>query len=141
MSPLQRFGGLCVLAGFTFGILIGASTTHPADAVTSKTIVVTRTIQVTNVHALAKELLTPKQYECLDYVITRESHWNPLAVNPTSRASGLGQLLPATWQNLNYMPSQNANAQLIATLIYIARHFGSGGTCAAAAYWRHHSSY
>lgn len=40
-----------------------------------------------------KALNDIKQFNCLDYVITKESHWNPLAANPSSTAFGIGQML------------------------------------------------
>src|SRR5699024_8587151 len=33
------------------------------------------------------------RWKALDYIITRESSWNPKAKNPSSTASGLGQFI------------------------------------------------
>ena len=80
----------------------------------------------------AKMLLTPVQYKCLELIINRESHWNPLALEPTTGAFGIGQLQPQTWRNLNYAKTNNPNAQILATLMYIQRRYGgSPGVCSA----------
>lgn len=34
-----------------------------------------------------------KQFKCIDAIWTKESHWNPLADNPTSTAYGIAQML------------------------------------------------
>lgn len=55
----------------------------------------------------AEAPLTPREYlfathptiaKRMDCVILRESKWDPTAVNPRSRASGLAQFLPSTWK-------------------------------------------
>ena len=89
-----------------------------------------------NAKALAKEILTKKSYRCLTRIIGKESAWNPNAKNPTSSASGIGQLLEQTYTNLGMKHSTNENAQLIATLAYIGRKYGSGGPCAAYRFWQ-----
>ena len=130
------------LAGTLLGYAVADTTPAAAASPAPKTVVVTRVVTRTlGVKDFAKSLLTPKQYGCLDYVLTRESHWSPTAVNPTSGASGVGQIMPETWRSLDYTPTRVADAQLLATLIYIARHYGAGGPCSAATYWRTHYSY
>lgn len=86
---------------------------------------------------LARELLTPASFRCLDKIVERESRWRN-AENPTSTAKGIGQLLASTWRNIGMTPTDNVNAQLIATLAYISRHYGSGGPCAAWRFWQSH---
>ena len=50
-----------------------------------------------NVKLYAQSIITnPVEFNCLDYIITNESHWNPKAHNPVSSAYGLGQLLSET---------------------------------------------
>jgi Transglycosylase SLT domain len=91
--------------------------------------------QVNEARYFAYQLLTPKQFACLDYVITNESHWNALAKNPTSSAKGIGQLLKSTYENIGMKFSSDPRSQVVATLAYIARWYGSGGPCAAKAHW------
>ena len=38
--------------------------------------------------------ISPSDYGYVNYIITRESHWNPLAVNRSSGATGVCQALP-----------------------------------------------
>jgi hypothetical protein len=129
---------ISALAGTLLGVALG-NTTPPAVALPApKVVVVTRVLGVKD---FARSLLTARQFKCLDFVVTHESHWNPSAVNPDSGASGLGQLMPSTWRNLGYTPTKVADAQLLATLVYIARHYGSGGPCAAKKYWLKNYSY
>ena len=86
--------------------------------------------------AVAQELLTDKQFKCLTQLIGKESHWNPKAKNPSSSAVGIGQLLDATYRNLGMKHSTAEVPQLVATLAYIGRKYGSGGPCAAWAHWQ-----
>jgi hypothetical protein len=84
--------------------------------------------------AVARELLTPKQYKCFTQLIGKESAWNEKAKNPTSSASGVGQLLSGTYRNLGMRHSDEAVPQMVASLAYIGRKYGSAGPCGA---WRH----
>ncbi len=81
---------------------------------------------------IAKELFDQKQYNCLVKLLTRESNWRPKAKNPTSTASGIGQLLDGTYKNLGMKKSDAGVAQLVATLSYIHRRHVT--PCNA---WRH----
>lgn len=101
---------------------------------------VTPLMQV-NHKQLARELLTPKQFQCFDKLMTRESHWNPKAKNPHSSAVGVGQLLNQTYRNLGMKHSQAPAAQTVAALAYIGRKYGSGGPCAAWKHWQKHYWY
>ena len=83
---------------------------------------------------IARELLTKKQYRCLTKLLGKESAWRADAKNPTSSAKGIGQLLDSTYRNLGMKHSQAGVPQLVATLAYIGRKYGSGGPCAA---WSH----
>lgn len=89
---------------------------------------------------LARELLTPKSFACLDRIIAKESAWTN-AQSKVSTAKGIGQMLDSTWRNIGMTKTENENAQLIATLAYIGRKFGPGGPCAAWAYWQKHHHY
>ena len=91
--------------------------------------------------AVARELLTDKQFKCLTQLIGKESAWNPKAENPISTASGIGQLLDGTYKNLGMKHSNAEVPQLVATLAYIGRKYGSGGPCAAWAHFKKHRWY
>lgn len=86
--------------------------------------------------AVARELLTDKQFRCFTRLIGKESAWNPKAKNPSSTAIGIGQLLDDTYRNLGMKHSPAEVPQLVATLAYIGRKYGSGGPCAAWAHWQ-----
>jgi hypothetical protein len=88
---------------------------------------------------IAKELLTPESYRCLMKILHKETTGiNPNAKNPDSSARGIGQLLSGTYKNLGMKHSTDEKAQLIATLAYIGRKYGSGGPCAA---WDFHKTH
>jgi len=92
------------------------------------------------VHVMAKELFDAKSYQCWKYITAHESHFNPKAVNASSGAKGIGQLLPSTMRSLGLNKNNDsANVQLIGQIAYISRHFGS--VCGAAKYWKKHSNY
>lgn len=81
---------------------------------------------------VAKELLNKEQYLCLTKLIGKESAWNPKAQNPTSTASGIGQMLDSTYSSLGMKKSNAGVSQLVATLSYISRRHVS--PCGA---WKH----
>jgi hypothetical protein len=80
-----------------------------------------------------------KQYNCIDYVWTRESKWNPLAGSPTG-AYGIPQAFPGT-----KMASAGANwltspiTQVKWGLSYVKSRYGSA--CAAYDFWKAHGWY
>jgi SLT domain-containing protein len=84
--------------------------------------------------AVARELLTDKQFRCFTRLIGKESAWNSKAKNPSSSAIGIGQLLESTYQNLGMKHSKAEVPQMVAALAYIGRKYGSAGPCGA---WRH----
>ena len=86
-----------------------------------------------NPKEVARELLTTKQFKCFNALMSKESAWQDKD-NPTSSASGVGQLLDGTYRNLGMKRSNSTVAQTIAALAYIGRKYGSGGPCAA---WNH----
>lgn len=90
--------------------------------------------------AVAKELLTPKDFKCFSALMTKESHWKDHK-NLSSSASGIGQLLNGTYRNLGMKRSKSTVAQTVAALAYIGRKYGSGGPCAAWSFWKQHSYY
>jgi hypothetical protein len=88
-----------------------------------------------NPQQLAKELLEPKQYKCFNNLIQKESRWND-SKNKKSSAQGVGQLLDSTYRNLGMRHPDSKAAQTVAALAYIGRKYGSGGPCAAWAFWQ-----
>jgi len=88
---------------------------------------------------MAKDLFDAESYKCWLYITERESHFNPLALNPSSGAMGIGQLMPATARSLGLKKSSSANVQLIGQIAHISRRHGS--VCGAAKYWKKHSNY
>lgn len=88
-----------------------------------------------NAKEVARELLNPEQFVCLTKLIGKESAWNPKAENPTSTASGVGQLLDSTASSLGMKKSDSAVSQLVATLSYISRRHST--PCGA---WKHFQS-
>jgi len=93
-----------------------------------------------NPKEVARELLTHKQFKCFSFVMGKESAWQDKD-NPTSTASGVGQLLDGTYRNLGMKRSKSTVAQTIAALAYIGRKYGAGGPCAAKAFWLKNSYY
>jgi hypothetical protein len=86
-----------------------------------------------NPKEVARELLTAKQFKCFSSLMGKESAWMDKK-NPTSTASGVGQLLDGTYRNLGMKRSKSTVAQTIAALAYIGRKYGSSGPCGA---WKH----
>ena len=83
-----------------------------------------------NPKEVAQELLTPKAYKCFNAIMVKESHWKDHK-NPTSSASGVGQLLKGTYENLGMRKGESRVSQTVAALSYISRKYGSGGPCKA----------
>ena len=86
-----------------------------------------------NPKEVARELLTAHQFRCFNSLMSKESAWQDKD-NPTSTASGVGQLLDGTYRNLGMKRSKSTVAQTIAALAYIGRKYGSSGPCGA---WEH----
>ena len=91
--------------------------------------------------AVARELLTPKQFACFTKLMGKESAWNPKAKNPTSSARGIGQLLEPTYRNLGMRHSKHGVPQVVAALAYIGLKYGSAGPCGAWKHWQKHKWY
>ena len=94
-----------------------------------------------NPKQLARELLTKKQFACFTKLMGKESAWKPSAKNPKSSAKGIGQLLDSTYQNLGMKHSQAGVPQVVATLAYIGRKYGSSGPCGAWKHFQRHNWY
>lgn len=83
-------------------------------------------IDLLNIRAYAYKVIdNSKEFKCLDYIITKESHWNYKADNPKSSAYGIGQILGET--------ATDPYTQLAKVLRYLAHRYPS--ICAAQ---RHH---
>ena len=111
----------------------------------STTIVEKQYITVTDserINLFINELLTPKSAKCFRAILNHESHMNPLAKNPYSSASGVGQLLNSTYQNLGMRKTNDPLGQVVATLSYISRHYGGvNSTCTAWHFWQKNFNY
>ena len=68
----------------------------PSDPPTPTPLPTLSTPTVAQARAWAMQTLGPKEYHCLDLVITYESKWDPLAVNKRSGAMGLPQAVPGS---------------------------------------------
>lgn len=88
----------------------------------------------------ARELLTRTDYKCFTALIGKESAWRNVA-NKHSSAKGVGQLLDTTYQNIGMKHSNEPTAQVVASLAYIGRKYGSGGPCAAWSHFKKHNWY
>lgn len=116
-----------------------APTTNQINVVTVKT-AVTMT-EKERVTLFIDELMTKKQASCLKWLLAKESGTNSKASNPKSTAKGMGQLLESTYRNIGLKHSADPMAQVVASIAYISRHYGSGGACSAKAFWQKHSYY
>ncbi|CAB4177936.1 Transglycosylase SLT domain 1 [uncultured Caudovirales phage] len=133
MRPQIRY--LLQLLGFglVFTISLQTLTAAPATPIVP---VERPLLETIDAKAVARELLTAKQFKCLDRLFVKESQWNPKSDNPKSTAVGIGQLLDGTYKNLGMKHSEAEVPQLVAALAYISRHYGSGGPCAAWAHFK-----
>jgi len=116
----------------------------PKPATQIQVIEVNQAVMLTDKQKLSlfiDELMIPRQASCLKWILTKESHMNPKAKNPTSSAKGVGQLLDTTYKNIGLKHSADPMAQVVASIAYISRHYGSDGACAAKAFWLQHSYY
>lgn len=91
------------------------------------------------VKMMAAELFDAKSLKCWLFITGKESSFNPLAINPTSGAMGIGQLMPETMRTLGLKVTDNANVQLIGQIAHLSRRHKS--VCGAAAYWKKHGNY
>lgn len=75
-----------------------------------------------------------EQYPCLFELWTKESNWRPAALNKSSKASGIAQLMPKTWVNIEVKPTTDGKKQVSAGLKYIEHRYGKNGICRAYAH-------
>jgi hypothetical protein len=87
-------------------------------------------------HAIDRliELNMLEQYSCLYELWTKESNWRPQALNKSSKALGIAQLMPATWRNIKVKPTLDGMKQVDAGLRYIKHRYGTNGVCRAYAH-------
>ena len=78
---------------------------------------------------------TGEQWTALDNLWTRESDWNPAALNPSSGAYGIAQFLDATWASVGGTRTPDPTLQIRYGLAYIQARYGS-----PAAAWAHEQS-
>lgn len=83
-----------------------------------------------NPKEVARELLHTQDFKCFTKLMGAESAWQDKK-NPTSSASGVGQLLKGTYENLGMRKGESRVSQTVAALSYISRKYGSGGPCKA----------
>lgn len=82
-----------------------------------------------------------EQWKAVDYIISRESSWNPKAQNPRSTAAGLPQLIAANQRHYGVYPirQQSVWKQLDAFMKYVTERFG--GVLQARDFWKSHHYY
>lgn len=89
---------------------------------------------------VAKELLHTREFRCFTKLMGAESAWQDKK-NPTSSASGVGQLLSSTYKNLGMRKGESRVSQTVAALSYISRKYGSGGPCKAWQFFQKNGYY
>lgn len=88
--------------------------------------------------AKAKEIWGDNEnIDAIDFIITHESHYNPLAMNPSSGACGLGQALPC--EKMGCQTLEDIDCQVNWTLKYIKDRYGS--PIEAQRFWNLHEYY
>lgn len=68
---------------------------------------------------------TPQEFSQLDSIISRESNWDPNALNEGSGAYGIPQILPSAHPNTNLQ--DNPRGQIQWLLNYIQERYGGIG--------------
>ena len=95
------------------------------------------------VKQMAREVLEKMgwgdQWADLDWLVTRESGWNPNAQNPTSTAYGLFQFLNGTWGSVGAKKTSDPLKQIQAGLKYIQQRYGD--VRGARSFWERNNWY
>lgn len=78
-------------------------------------------------------------WDALQWIIQRESGWNPNAQNPTSTAYGLFQFLNGTWGSVGARKTSDPAAQALAGMAYIKQRYGTPAN--ARAFWQRNGWY
>ena len=82
----------------------------------------------------ALERIGHTQFRCLDNIVERESHWNPLSHNPSSGAHGIGQAVPASkMRRFGHDYMTNPVTQMKWLLVYVKKY---GSSCGAWDFWQ-----
>lgn len=93
--------------------------------------------------ALANNMpLTGARWKALNYIISRESSWNPKAKNPRSSASGLAQMITSTaraYAGTAPLSKLSVWKQLDAFMKYVKDRYG--GVVPAMNFWKKHRYY
>lgn len=87
-------------------------------------------------------LIGGARWKALDYIVSRESSWNPKAQNPSSTASGLGQFINSTsraYMGGSPMKKYPFDDQLKGVIKYTDDRYGGLGK--AMAFWKSHNYY
>ena len=92
---------------------------------------------------MAKQMLEAMgwgdQFGDLNWLLTRESGWNPNAQNPTSTAYGLFQFLNSTWGSVGGSKTSDPRLQLEYGLKYIKQRYGD--VRGARSFWQRNHWY
>ena len=126
---LGFFLAAVAITSILFSVLASSKTQATIRVITVKQAIVMSEQQ--RIDLFISELLEPKSAACFRNILMAESHMNSKAVNPSSGAKGVGQLLDSTYRNIGLKHSPDGLAQTVASISYISRHYGS--MCAA---WR-----
>ncbi|MBW1602808.1 transglycosylase SLT domain-containing protein [Streptomyces sp. JJ66] len=90
---------------------------------------------VSEVKAMAQQIVGGGQYQCFSNIVTRESGWNYTATNPSSGAYGLVQALPASkMSSAGADWRTNPATQIKWGLNYMNNRYGS--PCGAWEFWQ-----
>lgn len=84
-------------------------------------------------YALVEYKWSEEQWEYFDYIIQKESGWNPKAQNPKSTAFGIGQFLDSTWSLVGCKKTDDIKQQTVCTVKYISKVYKDPQTA-----YRHH---
>ena len=126
LTSILRWSLLILLCVIGFVVFHSPRPTPPT--ITTHTVIHERVLLATNeqiTELFISELLTPKSAACFRSILKHETNdYNTKAVNSSSGARGMGQLLASTYTNLGLRHSQDPLAQVVATLAYIGRKFG-----------------
>jgi hypothetical protein len=80
-----------------------------------------------------------EEWKCLDSIWSNESHFNPKALNKSSKAYGIAQFMPSTWANYKVKKTESAALQIKYGLRYIKSRYGDA--CNAWRFWKKHYWY
>ena len=83
---------------------------------------------------LSASIIPQSEWSKVDWLVQKESSWNPRAQNPTSTAYGLKQFLDATWAGVGCVKSSDPVYQLNCGHKYVMNRYGSWDR--AVSFWR-----